>query len=74
MGLCEGLKKDVRTEESGQPGPFAPHLSAERELGGEVVSREERLWSDGHRGGLLPCLGQGYSLRSPVNEQSNWKA
>lgn len=73
VGWFEGLKKEVRTQESGKPGPSALYLSAELELGGEVLSREERLWSDGHWGVLLPCLVEGHSLWSPINEQPNWK-
>lgn len=38
---------------------MAPHLSAELELGREVIVREDRIQSDGHWGKPLPCLGRG---------------
>lgn len=69
--LCEGLKKDVGTLESaraGQPDPLAPYLTEELKLGGEVTSREDRLWPDGHEDGPCPAWG------SPINEPSNGRA
>ena len=47
---------------------MAPHLSAELELGREVIVREDRIQSDGHWGKPLPCLGR-ENLPQPKTEE-----